>query len=183
MVPRPDAPSIDLVWGEEGGPFDARAITDLVNLAYVDAQREIFLAPAPRATYEEVADALARGELLLAVQEGVLVGAVRVRRPAPSTWFFGMLAVAPSAASRGVARQLLDGLEAQALAAGASEIELDLLLPEPATAHQARLRDWYERRGFRRVSARPFAEVEPVAAALLSYPTLLLRYVKSLGGD
>lgn len=155
-------------------------ITNLVNRSYVSAQTEVFLIPAPRIDETDVAALIARGEIVVAERAGTAVGVVRVHPLDAGTRYFGLLAVAPEASSRGVGRALLDAIEHDAVVAGATTMELDLLLPDPATTHQARLRRWYEGRGYRPVSSRPFADVEPEAAKRLRHPTQLIRYVRDL---
>ncbi len=158
----------------------AGALADLVNAAYASAQTEIFVRATPRTSEEMMAALIADEEVLVAQHGEEVVGLVHVRDLERRRGFFGMLAVAPSVRSAGVARDLLDELEARGAARGLTAMELDLLMPDPPTAHQSRLREWYERRGYLPAVSRPFSEIEPDLAAHLRYPTSLIRYAKHL---
>lgn len=158
----------------------AVALAHLINRSYADAQSELFALPSPRVSAESIAHLIAEGELVVAEREGEVVGVVRVRDLDEHAAFFGMLAVPPEVTSTGVARDLLDALEADAAGRGLDAMELDLLVPESPTPHQSRLQAWYERRGYERVYERPFGDVEPGAAAGLRQPTQLVRYAKRL---
>ncbi|OYV58263.1 MAG: hypothetical protein B7Z69_09880 [Actinobacteria bacterium 21-73-9] len=158
----------------------AEAIAHLINRSYASAQRELFAPTSPRVSAESIAHVIAEGELVVAEREGEVVGVVLARDLDERTAFFGMLSVPPEATSTGVARDLLDALEADAGGRGLDAMELDLLVPETPTPHQSRLRAWYERRGYERVYERPFDAVEPEAATALRQPTHLVRYAKRL---
>ncbi len=161
----------------------AGAVADLVNDAYRLAQTELFDEVVPRTTSAEVAAAIRDGDLYVAELGGRLVGSVMVRVLDESTTHVGTLAVAPRAAGRGVARAILDHVEGSSREAGRPVVCLDLLVPDPATDHQERLRRWYERRGYRPTSRRSFARVEPRAADRLRHPTALVRYEKRVTAD
>ncbi len=160
----------------------ADEITHLINRAYALAQTEIFVAPAQRIAKLDAVNLIANNEIVVVEHEGAAIGVVRVCPLDETSWFFGLLAVAPEWASRGVGRALLDAIERQATRAGVATMELDLLVPEPGTSHQARLQHWYESRGYIATSSRLFADVEPEVAHDLRFSTQLVRYVKSLAG-
>ncbi len=158
----------------------AGVLADLVNGAYTFAQTEIFVRATPRTSAVMMSTLIADGGVLVAQHGEDVVGLVHVRDLEDRRGFFGMLAVAPSVRSVGVARDLLDEVEARGDARGLTAMELDLLMPDPPTAHQSRLREWYERRGYLPVASRSFSEIEPDLAAHLRHPTALIRYAKRL---
>ncbi len=158
-------------------------LAHLINRAYRAAQSEIFSAPSPRISETDCANLILAHELVIVRCGESLVGAVRVATVDDRTRFFGLLAVAPEWSSKGVGRMLLDTIERDAARAGVRTMALDLLMPDPATAHQSRLRDWYESRGYVATSSRSFAEVEPEAARELRYPTQLIRYLKNIAHE
>jgi GNAT superfamily N-acetyltransferase len=118
----------------------------VINRSYVSAQSELFAPTSPRASAESIAHVIAEGELVVAEREGEVVGAVLARDLDDRAAFFGLLSVHPETTSTGVARDLLDALEADAKGRGLDAMELDLLVPETPTPHQSKLRAWYERR-------------------------------------
>ena len=177
----PVAGQVDIRRLEASERTRARDLADLVNHSYRLAQTEVFDTPSPRISITSMENIIAAGELVVAESAGTVVGVVLSRDLDERTGFFGMLAVPPEAASTGVARAILDHLEADARARGLTAMQLDLLMPDPPTRHQSRLREWYERRGYVAVAERPFAEVDPAAAANLRRPTALIRCSLALG--
>jgi len=142
----------------------AGPIAEVINRAYAPAISELWTISFDRVAEADVVDAIAAGEIVVAELDTRIVGSVRVRRVDTDTSWFGVLAVHPSVAGVGVARDLLDYIEEEALADGAGYMELDLLIPSDATSHQARLQRWYERRGYVEVSRTDFAPSDPAIA-------------------
>lgn len=94
---------------------------------------------------------------------GQLVGAIRSRQLNPRTGWFGALAVDVAHGRQGVGAQLVAFAEAQARSAGASTMQLELLVPLHAHPHTERLAAWYARLGYREARRCGLAEVEPDA--------------------
>ncbi len=145
-------------------------VTDLVNLAYEAAEEGLWLGDVPRTTLAETADAVARGQLAVARDQGRLVGSVRIRQLDGETGWLGVLAVAPSQGGCGIGGKLVEYAEGRALLAGASTMQLELLVPEPAQAHTDRLAAWYRRLGYREVERRNLADLDPAVAPSLAAP-------------
>jgi N-acetylglutamate synthase-like GNAT family acetyltransferase len=155
-------------------------VTHLINRAYQPAQAELFKTLVERTSVEAIARSIETGDLVVAERDGEIVGSALALTTDERVGYFGTLAVPPEAASTGVARAILETIEADALARGLVAMELELLMPEPPTPHQSRLREWYERRGYVPVQSRPFGEADQEGAAHLLYPTQLIRYSKAL---
>jgi GNAT superfamily N-acetyltransferase len=80
-----------------------------------------------------------------------------------------MLAAARSAHGTGIGRRLVASVEAAAREAGASEMQLELLVPtEGVQESKAVLAGWYSRAGYRRVSSKTMAEDYPELAVSLA---------------
>lgn len=130
---------------------DISAITDLVVTAYRGETgaggglREIDVLTDDRITEPEVAAEIAddRTRILVAEQDGRIVGCASLYRKSPERAYYGMFAVDPAAQGQGLGRSVL--AEAERVAAtewGASELEISVV--EVRTG----LREYYERRGF-----------------------------------
>ena len=144
------------------------AVTDVVNRAYAAAEAALFSRSIHRTDAEEVAASIARGETAAAFLDGGLVGSVRARALDPATGWFGALGVDPDLQGRGFGAALVGFVEDDAVAAGRTEMQLEVFQPEPDTPHGTRLRTWYERRGYRETSRVALAEVFPEDAAVLA---------------
>ncbi len=101
--------------------------------------------------------------LVAARMHGQLIGAIRSRQLNPRTGWFGALAVDVAHGGRGVGAQLVTFAEAQARAAGATTMQLELLAPLDAHPHTERLAAWYARLGYREARRCGLAEVQPDA--------------------
>lgn len=83
-----------------------------------------------------------RAELLVAEENGALVGCITVDRGDDETAHFGMFAVDPTRQSGGVGGRLLDAAEDRARSWGCSHLALEVL------RQRTELQDWYRRRGY-----------------------------------
>ena len=118
-----------------------------------------------------VQDAIARGEVYVAIENGAVIGAVMLQEADPDTWGAASLAdaagyihglrVQPSVAGRGIGRALITWAERELLARGKRLARLD------CWAANGALCAYYERAGYRRVGSRTYAdEPAPFVAAL-----------------
>jgi GNAT superfamily N-acetyltransferase len=145
-------------------------VTDLVNRAYEAAEEGLWVDDVARTTLGQTADAIAHGQLAVARDHGRLVGSVRTRQLDGGTGWFGALAVDPSHGGRGIGGKLVKYAEGRALLAGASTMQLELLVPEPAHVHTDRLARWYGRLGYREVERRDLADFDPTVVSRLAAP-------------
>lgn len=80
--------------------------------------------------------------LLIAVEEGVLVGCVNVTRKADGRGYLGLLTVEPECQAAGLGRRLIAAAEDRARGFGATVMEMTVI------ASRGELIAWYERRGY-----------------------------------
>ena len=118
-----------------------------------------------------IENAIARGEVYLACDDGAVIGAVILQEADPDTWGEASLAdpasyihglrVRRSAAGRGVGRALIAWAERELAARGKRLARLDCWAANDA------LCAYYERAGYRRVGTRTFTDgPKPFVAAL-----------------
>ena len=153
------------------------SIVDVMNRAYADAEIALWKRPVGRTTIEETTGWIAEGAIAVARDEGVLVGAVCVKLLDPATGWFGALSVDPVAQGRGAATALLRFVEQHLAAAGADEIEIEVLVPETPEPHSSRLLTWYRASGYVETHRRRLADFDPRAVedALLDIDVAVMR--------
>jgi len=154
-------------------------LRERINIAYAEAEAEIWEPGFERIALERVVEIVAAGEMAVARADGRIVGSVRVRRLDDDTGFFGLLAVHPSDQGAGVGRELVRFAEEAAQERGATTMELRLLVPrEGDDAHKGRLHTWYTRMGYRRTGRVDFSAAHPDERSRM--PLDILTYRKQL---
>lgn len=145
----------------------APAVTDLVNRAYAHAEVGLFATKIERTDIDDVRASISRRETAVALLEGAVVGSVRARVLDGRTGWFGVLGVDPALHGRGFGEALVRFVEDDAAAAGRGAVQLEVLESQPIHPHLSRVREWYERRGYRETSRVPLAALYPEDAARL----------------
>ncbi|GIW15359.1 MAG: hypothetical protein KatS3mg063_1212 [Tepidiforma sp.] len=134
---------------EEAALCDAVALVRLINLAY---RVEDFFKAVDRTNLDEVRACFEREQFLVARDSaGELLGCIRYSA-APPEGHFGMLAVHPDAQGRGIARRLIEAVEARCRQAGCRALTLEVASP------RTELPPLYERFGFRVAGTRPWPD-------------------------
>jgi len=145
-------------------------ISALVNRAYDVAEGGLWHGGVTRTTLAETSDAITAGEVVVARDDGRLVGSIRTRQLDSETGWFGVLAVDQTYGRRGMGGKLVAFAESRALLAGASRMQLELLVPGHAHQHTDRLATWYGRLGYRETERCNLIDVEPSAVPFLAVP-------------
>ncbi len=145
----------------------ASAVTDVVNRAYAQAEVGLFATKIDRTDIDDARTSISRRETAVALLEGAVVGSVRARALDGRTGWFGVLGVDPAVRGRGFGEALVRFVEDDAAAAGRSVMQLEVLESQPIHPHLSRVREWYERRGYRETSRLPLAALYPEDAARL----------------
>ncbi|PFG74765.1 GNAT family N-acetyltransferase [Tepidiforma thermophila] len=134
---------------EEAALCDAVALVRLINLAY---RVEDFFKAVDRTSLAEVRACFEREQFLVARDsEDELLGCIRFSA-APPEGHFGMLAVHPDAQGRGIARRLIESVEARCCQAGCRSLTLEVASP------RTELLPLYQRFGFRVAGTRPWPD-------------------------
>ena len=156
-------------------------LTGIVNAAYEVGEAGIWLPGTERIASGEVMAAIRAGELLGAALDGALVGCARAVMLDATTGEVGLVSAAPEAWGAGVGRALVRAAEERLAARGATEMQLELLVPRGwEQPHKSRLRGWYERLGYRVVRTAPFGAIAAPAASRLAGPAEFLVFRKPL---
>ncbi|CAJ2513974.1 Uu.00g020930.m01.CDS01 [Anthostomella pinea] len=183
---------------------DARfvqALTDVVNVVYLEAEAGIFNEGYQRTTASGIADLLRAGQLAVAFLSEPKtstspitpnsesgsddsrrpIGCVCIKRLSDTHGEFGMLALAASHRGGGLGRDLAQFAEARCRGLGLKVMRLELLVPTfYENASKVRIQGWYERMGYRVVRLQDFGEEYPHLAGFLAGPTEYRVFEKSL---
>lgn len=145
----------------------APAVVDVVNRAYGHTEVGLFATKIERTDIEDVLTSISHRETAVALLERGVVGSVRARPLDGRTGWFGALGVDPAVHGRRFGGALVRFAEDDAARAGRGAMQLELLESRPIHPHLKRIREWYERRGYRETSRLPLAAVYPEDAARL----------------
>jgi GNAT superfamily N-acetyltransferase len=130
-------------------PAQAQAIVDLVNQAYAESERGLWVDGAQRTNAREVATVAEAGELAVAQINDRLAGVVRIQQLDPDIGEFGMLATDPAVRGRGVGRDLVRFAEDICRERGTTTMQLKLLMPRHwVLDSKEALHAWYTRLGY-----------------------------------
>ncbi|GAA3389496.1 GNAT family N-acetyltransferase [Cryptosporangium minutisporangium] len=156
-------------------------LTDLVNEVYAVAEEGLWVPGTSRTTTDEVAGLIRADELWVARLDDEVVGCVRIQRLDDHTAEFGLLVAAPKHRGIGVGRELVRFAEATGRRAGATTMQLEVLMPRD-WAHPSKefLKDWYQRIGYRVVRVGDFEPAYPRLAPLLATPCEFVIFHKAL---
>ncbi|MGH3477587.1 MAG: GNAT family N-acetyltransferase [Nocardioidaceae bacterium] len=145
-------------------------LTDLVNDVYTTAESGLWRAGFTRTTTSEIAGRVAAGQVAVAtIADGVVVGSMQLRRISADTSEFGMLVADADHRGAGIGRTLLDFAERSSRDRGLRAIQLELLVPRGwQHPNKEFLKQWYGRRGFRRIDTRRMEDTHPQLAPLLA---------------
>jgi len=149
----------------DAGAADIDAVVRLVNAAY---EVERFIYDGDRTDATECAGLLGTGKLLLAEQDGVLVGCVYLELREHSG-YFGFLSVLPTCQRHGIGRFLVGAAEDWFRRQGRSVSELQII------DVRGELAEFYRRLGYREIGTTRFPADVPARL-----PCHFIRLAKSL---
>ena len=167
----------------------------IVNSAYRLAYAECLEDPevAQKLGQHELRDLLLETDsrnrrLLLAVAGGTIVGCVSMSTEwhGEQLGHFGLLATDPKLQQTGVARALLDRVEAECAEAGVGRIQCEQFVVQDASTNNnpvSFLSDWYLRRGFNIVSSRLVPAGLESCGTRTCLPLEMLIYVKHVSSQ
>jgi N-acetylglutamate synthase-like GNAT family acetyltransferase len=146
-------------------------------VAYAAGEGDLFVGPRDRTSVERVAALIRAGGMLVAREQGRVVGCAAMQRLESGEVELGFMSAAPGDWGSGAGRALVEAGERWAVAQGAETMRLKLLVPRMGEQPlKARLGAWYERLGFAMVGTAPFDDSD------LAAPAEFLVFRKSLSG-
>ncbi|MGH2538996.1 MAG: GNAT family N-acetyltransferase [Actinomycetota bacterium] len=145
----------------------APAVTDVVNRAYAHAEVGLFATKIERTDIDHVRTSISRRQTAVALEDGAVVGSIRAGALDGRTGWFGALGVDPAMHGRRFGDALVRFVEDDAAAAGRGAMRFEVLESQPIHPHLSRIREWYERRGYRETSRLPLAALYREDAAKL----------------
>jgi GNAT superfamily N-acetyltransferase len=159
----------------------APRLTDFVNEVYAAAEGDLWVAGATRTTVVDTEVMIGRNEIALAQRGDQLTGCVRARMLSADLGGFGMLCAHAAERGTGLGASLVRFAESHCLAAGATTMQLELLVPVGwHHAGKDQLHEWYGRLGYRPVTSEPAEVALGSSATRLSTPCMLVTYHRPL---
>lgn len=157
------------------------AVADLVNEVYEAAEKGIWIDGTDRTSPPEIAAMIAAGELVVARDGRLVVGAMRLQRLPTGEGEFGMLVAHPERRGAGIGRDLIAYAESWARSEGLTTMQLELLYPSTWT-HPVKqfLHEWYTRLGYRVVAHGDLATDYPALVPRLATACDFLVFHKPL---
>lgn len=153
----------------------------IINAAYAVGEDGLWLDGTSRVGPDEIASAVRSGGMLAATLDDRLVGCASVRRLDPRTADLGLISTDPDEWGRGVGGELVHAAEELMRARGVNTMQLELLVPKTGVhPAKARLRNWYDRLGYRVVRSAQFDQVAAHLAPKLAVPCEFLIFRKPL---
>ncbi len=128
-------------------PSEAKAITDLINAAF--RQAESFFIERDRFAVEQVQSLLQTGEFLVSDEDGRITGCVYVEMKGDRS-YLGLLAVDPRAQKSGLGSKLMTAAEDHCRKAGSQFMDIQIV------NLRKELPDFYHRRGYVETGTAPF---------------------------
>jgi len=135
---------------------------DIMTYAYKVTEMEIWGEKHMRMSTEEFHEIIKRGELIGAWMDAIPVGSIHAYPLREGVFAFGLLSVDFDYKGQNIGRKLIAESEKTAIAEGAQFMELEILrLKHKELIGKKRLKDWYERMGYRLIETVDFIQRKP----------------------
>ncbi len=158
------------------------ALREVVNEAYDRGEVGLWAEGSERISTGGLRELVAAGELVAALDDGEVVGCVRVTSIDRGLAELGLLAVRRERAGSGLGGALIGFAHDLARARGHATMRLTLLVPREGThPFKERLHGWYGRQGYRVVGREDFSATHPEVASELLVACDLLVFERPLG--
>jgi N-acetylglutamate synthase-like GNAT family acetyltransferase len=159
----------------------ALELARVINEAYAVSEGDLFRDDAARTSRAEVEERIGAGAMLVANENGRVVGCASLRPIDDATTELGFVSATPDSWGSGIGSELVRGAEDLARSRGNTTMQLKLLVPSNGAHPQKdRLAAWYRRLGYEKVGALAFEEVSSRPASELAVPCEFHVYRKPL---
>lgn len=160
---------------------DRKQLHEFLRVAYALTETEVWGENYVRITFEEYNELIEEGEILIAYIDNEVVGGVHYYERKKGTYSFSLLCADFNKSGLGIGRALVNRVEQDAKANGATEIQLEILRPKGIEVpFKKQISDWYQRMGYVYTHSQNFAEIKPVKAKNLIRPSDFDYYLKLL---
>lgn len=157
-------------------------VCGLINAAYLKGEAGMWRDDLPRTYPAEIVQLVNDQQLIVAEQQGAIVGTVSVKPVCRSNAaMFGMLAVAEQHTNKGIGNLLVTAAEHWARKNAMRHMQLELLAPR-TWEHPAKevLARWYSKLGYVPKANRSFHDLYPEPATYLTAPCDFTLWEKEL---
>ena len=154
---------------------------NIIRIAYAETEKEVWGEGYVRVSRENLKQHIEDGEVLIAMIDYEIVGGLRVYEKQSGCWTFGLLGADFEHKGKGIGRALIAEAEHRAVAAGATEMSIEILRAiDIDTDFKVNLANWYQRLGYEYTGQIDVMSVYPVPEkwAKLVNPSIFDCYVK-----
>jgi GNAT superfamily N-acetyltransferase len=161
---------------------DLIIIAQQVNEIYLDEEKGIWPTDGKyeRTNPETLKQTAKSGELIVAFDGNQPVATIKVYK-IDSKWYFGMLTTFYSHRKRGIAKQLINYVEAFLKKDKIDNLYIELLFsPTLEMPHKHSLKMWYENLGYKYIETIKFTDVNPEKASIMAHDCVFEILCKNL---
>lgn len=160
---------------------DRKRLYQILTIAYAETEKEIWGENYPRISFDDYNEIINKGEILVAYNEGLVVGGIHHYKATPNSYGFGMLCADFDKSGMGIGRTLIDSVEKIAVADNVMTVRIEILRPKSVELEfKTRISAWYQRMGYQYTHSQDFGDVDPKKAIDLITPSCFDYYEKSL---
>ncbi|WP_432772776.1 GNAT family N-acetyltransferase [Francisella salimarina] len=160
---------------------EINTLVKIINDAYRSAEGDLWIDSAKRTTFNELKTLINNNQIIIATNNNLIIGSVKVTRLSDNIAELGMLATAFNHRRLGVGTKLVNAAENWAKNNGFKIMQLELLTPKHyINPSKEVLKRWYTKCGYIHYSIEPFKSLFPNTYHLLAVECDFNIYHKSL---
>lgn len=145
------------------------SLVSLINTVYNVAENDLWLNNDSRIHAPELTKLITNNQILVAKEDGKLVGLVALTSISDTTAGFGMLSTHKDHQGKGIGSILVTAAENWAKKTNYSKMQLELLIPlNHVNTSKEILAKWYTKLGYKKTRTEPFELMYPEKTNLLA---------------
>ncbi|WP_070137094.1 GNAT family N-acetyltransferase [Crocinitomix algicola] len=161
---------------------DRKELYDIIITAYRLTEVEVWGHEYERISFVDYNKLIEKGEIIIAYWHNQVGGGIHYYEREPGVFVFSLLGSDFDLAGKGIGRALVEEVEIAAKENGARAIQLEILRPKGIEVpFKIRIKNWYERMGYKFTHSEDFAKVHPIKSRKLVNPSNFDYYWKDLG--